>query len=126
MLRILQVRQEVREQRGSVVVAVADQEGKVDQVVRVGQVLQMGEEHGQVGRGVSQWGAEQYALFPLPSSGCAADVGQIVVPDSFYVEFFSPVEEAEREGGYDGGGSQGGKDEHEDEKKGGEHAAESY
>jgi hypothetical protein len=54
----------------------------------VGEVSKVGEEHAEMGFSVSEWSAEEHALFPLPTPGSALDVGKIVVSYCFHREDF--------------------------------------
>lgn len=90
---LLEVGEEIGEERSGVVFAVADEEGEIDEVVRVGEVLEVGEEHGQMWCGVSEGCAEEDAFFALPTATCAAYVAEVVVAHCFYVEFFTRWEE---------------------------------
>lgn len=83
---VLQLLQQLRQQARGVVLRVRDQEGQVDEVVRVGEVAQMREEHGQVRRGVSQRRAQQDSLLALPPPRRPLDVRQVVVADGLELE----------------------------------------
>lgn len=50
----LQVGQQIRKKVEGVVLGVTDEEGQVNEVMRIGQVAQVRKEHGQMRRGVSQ------------------------------------------------------------------------
>jgi hypothetical protein len=93
----LYVVKEVGQKADGVVLGVSDEEGKVDEVVRVGEVLQVGKEHAQMRRGVSEGSAEKDPLLPFPSSGSALHVGEIVVPDRFQLEILDGRNKAQRE-----------------------------
>lgn len=103
----LQTGEKVGEKGKSFVFAVADKEGEVDEVVRVGKVAQVGEEHGQVGCGVTERCAEEDALIAFPASACASYVGEVIVADGFNVELFAiaAAEKTKGEGGEEAGGS---------------------
>jgi hypothetical protein len=62
-----------------VVLRVANEERQIDQIVRVRQVPQVAEEHGQMRRCISQWRAQQYPLLAFPSSRRAPHIVEVVV-----------------------------------------------
>ena len=80
---VLQVREHLREQVERVVFGVGDQEGQIDEVVRVGEIVQVGEEHRQVGFGVSEWCTHQHPLFTLPPPRGASGLREVVVANRF-------------------------------------------
>jgi len=86
---ILKVGQEVGEEGCGVVFAIAHQKREINEVVRVCEILQVREEHWEVGCCVAEGGAEEDSFFALPAAGCAAYVVEVVVADCFYVEFFA-------------------------------------
>lgn len=92
----LQLGQQIGKEGKSVVLGITNEEGQVDEVMRVGQVAQMGEEHGQMRRGISERGAEKDALFAFPTSGSALDVGKIVVSDSLKLELLASGKQTKR------------------------------
>lgn len=100
-----------------VVLGVGDQKGEVDEVVWVGKVAEVGEEHGQMGLGVAQGHTEKDALLALPAARGALDVRQVIVADCLEVDAVAGREEVQGEEGQDGGG---GPDEDAEEDNGGD------
>lgn len=66
-----------------VIFGVGNQESEINQVVRVGKVAQVREEHGQMRRGIAERNTEKNALFSLPSSSSATDGVQVIVSHGF-------------------------------------------
>lgn len=73
---------------------IGHEEREVDQVMGIGEVLQVREEHGQMGLGVAQRHAQQYALFSLPPSRGALDIRQVIVPHGLQLELLRRREQA--------------------------------
>lgn len=79
---VLKVFQHLRQHAKRVVLGVGYQEGEVDEVVWVGKIVKVREEHGKVGLGVSERRAHEHPFFTLPSPLTPSRVRKIVIPDS--------------------------------------------
>lgn len=78
---ILHLLQHAREHVEGVIARVRYQKRKVDQVVRVGEVAEMREEHGEVRGGISQRREHEDAFPAFPALLCSLHFRQIIVPD---------------------------------------------
>lgn len=76
------------ENRQGVVFRVGNEEGEIDQVVRIRKVNEMAEEHGHMRFSIAQRHADKNSLLPLPSLRGALDVRQVVVSHRLELEVF--------------------------------------
>lgn len=60
---------------------IGDKEGQIHQVVRIGEVAEVGEEHGKVGLRITKRDANENALLPFPAASGPLHVAEVVVFD---------------------------------------------
>lgn len=92
----LQLLQLLRQDSDCLILGISDQECQIDKIVRVGKVPQMAEEHVEMGRGVSQRSADEYALLALPSPCGSLHIVEIVISHGFELRVVARCNEAER------------------------------
>jgi hypothetical protein len=78
---ILEVGKVLLELRKSLVLGVRNQEGKVDQVVGVGEVSHVGEEHGKMSFGITKRDTEEDTLAAFPTTSSSEVVVEVIMAD---------------------------------------------
>ena len=95
----LKAGQKIGEKSQSVVLGITNEKGQIDEVVRICQVAQMREKHGQMRRRISKWGTKEDSLLTLPASCSTLDVGKVVITNCFKLQLLTSRKEAQRDGG---------------------------
>ena len=83
--------------------------------MRVREVAQVREEHGQVGGGIAEGSAHQHSLLAVPSAPCSLDCREIIVTNSLDLGVVAGGREAQRED-WEDRGSPGREDQDREEK----------